>query len=540
MKKRITILVLAVLIISMCFGCSKKTPEAPNAPNPMQNNESDFSLALLSASLDRENIFTKRDISASYDEKTYNITLSDNKSTCDNPKAKIKNNVITITDTGTYVIKGTLPQGQIIVDADDTDKIQLVLNGVEIKNTSSAAINIVKAKKVFVTLAEKSTNTLSTTNEFVKTENNKADGVIYSKKDLTLNGSGKLTINSPYGHGVVCNDDLVIAGGDYNITAGKHCIKANDSINIADGKLNLNAKKDALHCDNDDSSKGNIYIKNVAFSINADDDAIQAGGYFIIDDGNITISNSHEGIEAQKIEINGGNISLKASDDGLNASGSDSSSEKNDNNKMDKSNPFDSDENCYINIAGGTLVVDADGDGIDSNGYLQQTGGDVTVYGAESGGNAALDYGISAKITGGKIIAFGYSSMAQGFGSNSTQGSITVSFDNETTEEFTLTDSNNNKIITAKTSKKYNCVTVSSTEIQKGETYTASAGSQSKDIEMSDISYIDSKSFGNGGGFNGNKPDKNDQMPDNNKKPDMENMPEDGKMPEMKEPPQAR
>lgn len=531
MKKPITILTAAALLAVLCFGCSKNVPDAPNS---LQGNENDFTLSFISDTLDRENIFTNRDISASYDDKIYNITLADHQSSSDNKKVEINDNIITITNTGTYIIKGKLTDGQIVVDADDTDKIQLVLNGVDISSQSTAAIHITEAKKVFITMAEKSKNTLSTANEFVRTEKNKADGVIYSKQNLTLNGSGQLQIQSPYGHGIVCNDDLIIASGTCTITAAKHSIKANDNINIADGKLNLTAKKDALHCDNDsDDKQGNIYIKNAEISIHAEDDALHASRSIILDNGNIHIENSYEGIEAQNIEIYGGNIRIKATDDGLNAASTKSTDTQNTDNKTNRANPFDGDENCYIYIAGGTLVVDADGDGIDSNGYLQQTGGDVTVYGAENNGNGALDYSISSKITGGNMIAFGYSGMAQGFGANSTQGSVLIHFDSETTDAFILTDSKNNQIITAKTDKKYNSVAVSTKEIEKGKTYTASAGSQSKTIKMNEITYTDTSAFENGkpngkgkpddNEVEGGKPENNDKMPNDNPPPEPPN-----------------
>lgn len=184
-------------------------------------------------------------------------------------------------------------------------------------------------------------------------------------------------------------------------------------------------------------------------------------------------------------------------------------------------------------LTDGQIVVDADGDGIDSNGYLQQTGGDITVYGAENNGNGALDYSISSKITGGNMIAFGYSGMAQGFGANSTQGSVLIHFDSETTDAFILTDSKNNQIITAKTDKKYNSVAVSTKEIEKGKTYTASAGSQSKTIKMNEITYTDTSAFENGkpngkgkpddNEVEGGKPENNDKMPNDNPPPEPPN-----------------
>ncbi len=536
--KNVTALSLILLLAFSSFGCSKDVQKIPDA---MNRNDTDFELALASSSFDYENTFTSRDLSAEYDNKVYHIQLSDYNSTSDNNKVSITDNMITITNTGTYIIKGKLTDGLIVVDADDTDKIQLVLDGAEINNSSTSAIKIVEAKKVFITLADNSKNILSSPNEFVKTENDKADGVVYSKRKLTLNGSGLLSITSPYGHGIVCNDDLIIADGNYNIDAGKHALKAEDSVYFAGGKMSINCKKDAVHCSHDtNADKGNIYIKNTSLEINAEDDAIQASGFIIIDDGSIRILNSDEGIEAQKIEINGGNINLKAKDDGINAS-SGKSSVNTDNlsepqNNFGKSNPFDGDENCYINITGGNITIDADGDGIDSNGYLQQCGGDVIVYGPENDGNAALDYSISAKITGGTLAAFGYSGMAQGFNSYSTQGSILINFDSDTNDKFVLTDNKNNEIFSAKANKKYNSVVVSSSNITVGNTYIAAAGNQSKTIKLDEISYIDKSVQTNGRGFNGVRKEKGNK-PSENPPSDMPDMSNNDRRGGMSEPP---
>lgn len=495
MKKQITAFILLIILTVSFFACSKK------GGNPMQSNEQDFTLSLISGSLDRESIFTNRDVSAKYDDSVFSIKLKDNASSSDNDKVVIKNNIINITSSGTYIISGKLNDGQIRINADKKDKIQLVLNGVNIVNTTSPAINIIRAKKVFITSPESSSNYLSVTEEFVKDENN-ADGVIYSKQDLTLNGGGELSVNASYSHGVVCNDDLVITGGKYVITAGKHSIKANDSISISDGEFDLTATKDALHCDNDDDAdKGNIFIQNADFNISVQDDAVHASGYFVMDSGNINIENSYEGIEAHFIEINGGSVNLKSSDDGLNATSGSSAQENTTSNAgMDMRNPFDSDESCYINIAGGDVTIDADGDGLDSNGYIQQTGGIVIVYGAENSGDSALDYGASAKITGGSIIAFGYSGMAQGFGSFSTQGSMLINFDNESTENFFLKDKKGNTIVSQSAQKKYNSVVVSTQDILKGKKYKAYAGSQRKTIKMKKITYSDTNNEMDRGG----------------------------------------
>lgn len=530
--KRVSIIGCIMLLSLSVFGCKKETA---NPPNAVQNNDSDFELSLVSASFDYENVFTSRDSSAKYDENVYNIRLKDNNSTCDNPKTVIDKNIITVTNTGTYIVSGELSDGQIVIDADSTDKIQLVLDNVSVNNSSTSAIKVIQAKKVFITLAENSSNTLSSPNEFVKTETDKADGTIYSKEKLTLNGSGKLTIDSANGHGVVCNDDLIITNGEYKINAGQHAVKANDSICFSGGKLDLTCSEDAVHCDNDtDSTKGNIYIKNTELSICAGDDAVHASGFIIIDDGNLDITECYEGIEAQQIEINGGNIYVRSSDDGINASSGNTDSNDNQTDQptqFDKSNPFEGDENCYVYITGGNIIVDADGDGIDSNGYLLQSGGDVKVYGPENSGNAALDYDLQAKITSGTITAFGYSGMAQGFNSYSTQGTILINFDSESSEKFILTDSTNNEIISCETNKKYNSVVVSSPDITVGNTYTAKSGEQTKTIELTEISYSDQSMPDNGGRKNGRPANSPPDMEDKNR---MKESPERSKMSDFK------
>lgn len=523
--KRVSVIGCVMLLSLSVFGCKR---EAVGPPRMVKNNDSDFELSLASATFDYENAFTSRDSSAQYDENVYNIHLKDNNSTCDNPKTVIDKNIITVTNTGTYVISGELSDGQIVVDADSTDKIQLVLDNVSVRNSSTSAIKVLQAKKVFITLADNSSNNLSMPDEFVKTDSDKADGVIYSKKKLALNGNGKLTIDSPNGHGVVCNDDLIITNGEYEINAGQHAVKARDSICFAGGKLDLTCSEDAVHSDNDtDSAKGNIYIKNTDLSISAGDDAVHASGFIIIDDGNVNVTECYEGIEAQQIEINGGNINVKSSDDGINASSKqiDSDAPSEQQTQFDKANPFEGDESCYVYITGGNIIVDADGDGIDSNGYLMQSGGNVTVYGPENSGNAALDYNLQAKITGGTAVAFGFSGMAQGFNSYSAQGTMLIHFDSETSDSFVLTDSDDLEIISCDTNKKYNSVVVSTPDITVGNTYIAKSGEQTKTIKLTEISYADQSVPENNDRRNGGPENFPPDMRDKNgmKKPPEEN-----------------
>ena len=255
---------------------------------------------------------------------------------------KLENKSITISQEGTYILSGSISNGQVIVDAPDTAKIRIILNGVNINNDTSAAIYVKKADKVFLTTAKGTTNTLSNKKEFVNTTTEEINAVIYSKEDITLNGQGTLNINAVYGNGVVSKDDLVITSGTYNINAANHGLRGKDSVKIADGIINVTAKKDAIHGENnDDATKGYVYIgggklnlksesdaidttsilqvDGGQITITATDDAMHSEDRLIIKDGTINILQSEEGIEGKRVDIKGGTINLKSNDDGINA-----------------------------------------------------------------------------------------------------------------------------------------------------------------------------------------------------------------------------
>ena len=165
------------------------------------------------SSIDTATVFSDRDLAGTYEEsEAIAIALNGNSITCTSDAVAIDGSQVTIGEEGTYLISGTLTDGQIVVNADQTDKVQLVLNGANITSTTSAAIYALEADKVFITLSEGTENTLTNGGEYVAIGENNIDAVIFAKTDLTLNGSGSLTINAQAGHGVVSKDDLVIAG----------------------------------------------------------------------------------------------------------------------------------------------------------------------------------------------------------------------------------------------------------------------------------------------------------------------------------------
>ena len=291
---------------------------------------------------------------------------------------------ITITSAGVYVLSGEASNVTVYVEAGKDDKVQLVLDGVSVTNESFPVIYVKSADKVFVTTSADST--LSVTGTFVSDGNTNTDGVIFSKADLTLNGTATLTVSST-DNGIVGKDDLKITGGTYVINAASKAIEANDSIRIADGVLYLTAGTDGLHAENDeDASKGYIYIGGGSLTITAGDDAIHATTVVQTDGGTIAIT-AAEGIEATYIQFNAGTISIQASDDGVNAAY--------------KSSAY----TPTVEINGGEITVSmgaGDTDGIDSNGNIIVNGGTVSVT-----GNSTFDYDGTAQYNGGTIIING-------------------------------------------------------------------------------------------------------------------------------------
>lgn len=446
--------------------------------------------AMSEADIDVTDMFTKRDLAGTYEEsEAVKITLSGKTATCDSSNVQIEDGVVTIKEAGVYVLSGTLTDGTIVVDAGDDDKVQLVFDGVSITTVDYAAIYAKNADKVFVTLAEGSENSLTVSDDYVQTDDNNVDAVIFAKCDLTLNGNGNLTVKDTTGHGIVSKDDLVVTGGTYIIDSQDHCLNGKDSVRIADGTFTLTCDEDGIHAGNDDQQDGYIYIEGGDIDISVGDDAMHAEGLLIITGGDIDISKSYEGIEGYKILVTGGDIDVAASDDGFNAARPGGSG-------MGGAG-MDADYDAYILITGGNININADGDGIDSNGYLGITGGNVYVLGPSNNGNGALDYGIYAAITGGEMMAVGGSGMAQGFGDESTQCSVLVNFDEwiDVGETITLTDSNGNKLLTYKADKKFNSVLISTSDMRQGETYTLTAGDQTSTFAMEDVTY----SEGSGG-----------------------------------------
>lgn len=362
------IVALTMVSLILLSGCT--APKSDNQSGSTEAQSSD-TVSYVTEALDTSNMFSNRDLDASYDTaEAKTITLN--------------NETIIIAGEGTYIVSGNIENGQIIVDATSNDKIQLVLNGVNITSSTSAPIYIKQADKVFITLADGSNNTLQNSVGFVADGDTNVDGAIFSKDDLTLNGNGKLTVKS-CDRGMVSKDDLVITSGEYIIHSEAHALSGKDALKIAGGSFNIESGKDGLHAENtDDTALGYVYIKNCDVVASCEGDGVAASGRLQIDGGNFNIITGGGAANAEKkIEgfgrfpgYNTGNIDTDSvSSKAIKSSGS-------------------------LIIKGGAYNIDSSDDAVHSNTNAEISGGDFNIKTGDDGFHADS----ALYISGGKIV----------------------------------------------------------------------------------------------------------------------------------------
>lgn len=521
-KKLLALFFAMALSMTAVAGCTGAKSSTGNVVSlETETNAEETSAQSEAGTFSSADMFTERDLAGTYEESgAVYVTLSDDGIAGETDGVVIDGQMVTITAEGTYIFSGTLSEGQIVVDADNA-KVQIVFDNVDITCASSAAVYVKSAEKVFVTLAEGSQNTLRNTDEYVAIDDNNIDAVIFAKSDLTLNGTGSLTIISAEGHGIVSKDDLKIIGGTYDITAAGHALSGKDSVRIADGTFILTAEKDGIHAENaDDEEKGYIYIADGDFTITSDGDGVDAsnivqiedgtfditagGGMYlnggtyqidsaddsihsnanitiadgtytlatgddgvhaddalIVNGGTITVTESYEGLEGLAVTINDGTIDITASDDGINTAGE----------KME--------------LNGGYIHILAGGDGVDSNGDLTINGGEIYIDGPSDNGNSAIDYGdrSSAYVNGGTLVAIGSSGMAEVMSDSSKQKVLMVKLGEQMEAgNVVLTDSEGNVIVSYTALKTYDCVIISTAEVESGATYTLTTSGTTTEV----------------------------------------------------------
>ena len=455
--------------------------------------------------------YSDRDRDASYDEAAATkIALTGQGATVSGEGAAVEGSTAIITAAGTYVVSGELTAGSLTVNAGDADKVQIVLSGASIRNEAGPALNIQQADKVFVTLAAGSQNTLADGASYTLAEGeDEPNAALYSKADLTINGTGALTVEGNYRHGVNSKDDLVVTGGAITVTAKEDGLRGKDCVKVADGSFAITAGGDGVKSNNDeDPTRGFVSIDGGTFAVEAGDEGFQAATYlrlaggdaqikaadhalrsdveaamsggtyvveaggkgmnpetkFTMDGGTFTVAGCEEGIEAQEVIVNDGELNITASDDGINAAVAERSDET-----AEAAVATNESEDCLIQINGGMVTVDAGGDGLDSNGYVEVNGGVVLASGSAGGGDSALDYEYGAKITGGAVILAGATGMAETF-TEGTQPFAMVAAEGAAGTNLAVTDEAGTVLVSYTVPKAFQCAVVSAPGLTEGAT----------------------------------------------------------------------
>ena len=424
MKKKHVVLAAATLSLALTIGAYKSYADAATKKNAKAATESTLT-----------NTEGATQIAASGDS----IVVTGDGAVAENGK-------VTIRKAGTYLLSGTLEEGQLLVDAEEGAEITLVFDGFKISNSTDAPLLFESGSSITLVLKDGSENAVTDLRS--SAEENKA--AIYTKSDLTISGNGTLDVTGTAEDAIYSKTNVTVLGGTINLKAGDDAIHADETLTILDGK--------------------------------------------------VTVLESEEGLEGLVVDIQGGDITVNASDDGLNAS---------DGSGSDKA-PGQATEGAAIRISGGVLTVKAGGDGIDSNGNLIISGGTVVVDGPSDGGNAPIDYDGKGVISGGTVFVSGDSGMFQSLNdSGSTQNSI-VYYLSETQAAGTkvvVADSKGNVIYeNSGTTQAFNTVLFSATDLKSGENYTVTVGEQSETVSISDtVNNIGENRDGNGpqGGMNG-------------------------------------
>lgn len=463
----------------------------------------------------------------------------------------VSDGVITITKAGNYKLTGTY-EGQIKVEAADSDMVRLILNNATITNSTGAAINVVEADGVVIYTASGTTNTVSDGSSYSDTASGSPDAAIYSKSDLTLAGEGTLKVEGKYEEGIHTSDGLVIASGTLDVSAANTGIKGKDYVDILDGTITVTATKDGIKATNDtDGNRGWVRLSGGTVNISAGDDGFKAERVLEISGGTLNITQANEGIEAQYINILDGTVNVTSSDDGINASYSTTSTstesaststtqttQNNQGNQSAQGNqaapqapsgsagqaPAGGGQapsgggagggmgqppagggmgggmgggggtfevvDATINITGGTVTVNANGDGIDSNGTATLSGGTLIVNGPFTGGNASLDTNGDLLLNGATVTAGNSGDMFEAPATSSTSGYVKISNVSSLSAGTTVqvADSSGNVVANYKvTNSNTALILVSSSKITKGQSYTVYTTTDSVDASSTTL-----------------------------------------------------
>lgn len=565
MKKSVVFIVLLILAVALTACTGGAVTAAVNQVVSSASSSSAATVVSTAPASSVDALAENEEVEASPSDYTWDsaaaavITLNGDSISTDAPGVTVAGSTATITKAGAYLLSGTVTDGQIIVDTQDEEAVQLILNGVELASSSSAPIYIRDANKAVILLADGSTNFISDATNYVyaSAEEDEPNAAIFSAADLSIAGNGALTVTGNANDGIASKDGLVIASGTITVTAVDDGIRGKDYVVVEDGTIRVDAGGDGIKSDNEEDatrgyisiasgsveidaggdaisaqsdviitggeftlttaggntasiadtlsakgikgtvsvvidggsftidsaddalhSNGGVTVNNGTFNISTGDDGLHADATLTINGGTFAITDSYEGLESAVITINAGDIQIVSSDDGINVAGGMDGSGMQGPGQRGGPDSFSSNSSYFLYVRGGTIAVNAYGDGLDINGSVEMSGGTLLVSGPTEQNNGALDYDGTFTLTGGLIIAAGSSGMAMAPGSTSSQNSVAVFF-TTTLPAGTLVhvqNSSGEEVFTFEPDKNFQSIVFSSPLLAQGQTYQVYVG----------------------------------------------------------------
>lgn len=371
-KKLISIICISVLSLSVVLsGCqskssSKNNSEVSNQTSTLDEDETDTSNI---AKFEIDPNYTADELDYDYDEaEVVAITLNGDNISCKSLDVNIDGSTITIQKAGTYLLSGTLTDGNIIVDSDDKENVRLIFNGVEISNSTTTPLYIKNAEKMIITLVDGTENTVSDGENYILDDesNNEPNGTIFSKDDLVINGLGSLTINANYNHGIQSKNLLKIISGNIDIISNGDSIIGKDGVIVKEAVINIESQEDGIKATKVEENKGYIYLDNPEITIKAKKDGIQAVTRLYVKDGKYNIETGETNENSQSNSDTSTDYSRKGMKAGVN-----------------------------ITIENGEYTIDSEDDGIHSNNSITVNAGTVNIASKDDGVHADTELTIN-------------------------------------------------------------------------------------------------------------------------------------------------
>lgn len=335
-QRKVNQLLVPIITGALILGACSQLVEGVTSSAGQEASTAETTSGDSQSSSESYGTYEDEDLETDYDEaEATTISLSD-EGTEASEGVTVDGSTVTINQAGTYVIEGSLSDGQLQVSVGAEDKVNLIFNGVSIHNEDGPAVNITEGEKVVTTLASGTTNTLSDGTEYnLETNETEPDATFYSKADLVINGDGELVVEGNYSNGIRSKDDLILVSGTYNVTAVNNALKGKDAVAILDGNYTLTTSEgDGIQANNEeDEDSGNVYIDGGSFDISSGRDGIQAVSNLAVQNATINIQTaegasstnidteeSYKGLKAiGDIVISSGSITVDSADDAIHA-----------------------------------------------------------------------------------------------------------------------------------------------------------------------------------------------------------------------------